>query len=85
MGIGRWALVRRQRRKATFTISQVLYQFEVLPFTPSTFEKLVERVLQGLIWQMLLVFLADVITFSCSIPEELEKLGAVFSKLVEAD
>ena len=42
-----------------------------------------ERVLQGLRWQMLLVYLDDVIIFSRSIDEHLGRLEVLFSKLKE--
>ena len=66
------------KEKTAFATSQGLYQFKVLPFglcnAPSTFERLMERVLQGLRWQMLLVYLNDVIIFSHSIDEHLGRL-----------
>lgn len=73
------------KEKTAFTTSQGLYQFKVLPFglcnAPSTFERLMERILQGLRWQILLVYLDDVIVFSSSIQEHFERLDTVFTKL----
>ena len=43
-----------------------------------------ERFLQGLRWVILLVYLDDVIIFSRSIAEHLERLDVVFSKLAES-
>ena len=86
---GYWqvSLTKDAKEKTAFATSQGLYQFKVLPFglcnAPSTFERLMERVLQGLRWQMLLVYLDDVIIFSRSIDEHLERLEVVFSKLKE--
>ena len=87
---GYWqvGLTEEAKQKTAFATSQGLYQFKVLPFglcnAPSTFERLMERVLQGLRWQILLVYLDDVIIFSRSIQEHLERLDVVFSKLKEA-
>ena len=86
---GYWqvGLTEDAKEKTAFATSQGLYQFKVLPFglcnVPSTFERLNERVLQGLRWQMLLVYLDDVIIFSRSIEEHISRLEVVFSKLKE--
>ena len=87
---GYWqvGLTDEAKEKTAFATSQGLYQFKVLPFglcnAPSTFERLMERILSGLRWQMLLVYLDDVIVFSRTIQEHLERLDVVFSKLTEA-
>ena len=87
---GYWqvGLTDEAKEKTAFATSQGLYQFKVLPFglcnAPSTFERLMERILQGLRWQILLVYLDDVIVFSRTIQEHLERLDIVFSKLKEA-
>ena len=87
---GYWqvGLTSEAKEKTAFTTSQGLYQFKVLPFglcnAPSTFERLMERVLQGLRWQILLVYLDDVIVFSRSIKEHIQRLDVVFSKLAQA-
>jgi len=87
---GYWqvGLSQEARAKTAFTTEQGLYQFKVLPFglcnAPSTFERLMERILQGLRWEMLLVYLDDVIIFSKSVKEHIERLDVVFTKLKEA-
>ena len=44
-----------------------LFQFRVMPFglsnAPATFERLMDRVLQGLWWSRCLVYLDDIISF----------------------
>ena len=75
------------KEKTAFVTQQGLFQFKVLPFglcnAPSTFERLMERVLQGLQWQILLVYLDDVIIFSKNVAEHFKRLGIVFTKLQE--
>ena len=75
------------KEKTAYATFQGLCQFKVLLFglcnAPTTFERLMERVLQGLRWQMLLVFLDDVIIFSPLVEEHLSRLEVVFSKLKE--
>jgi transposase InsO family protein len=76
------------KAKTAFSTNQGLYQFKVLPFglcnAPSTFERLMERVLHGLQWQILLVYLDDIIIFSKTSQQHLERLDSVFQRLKEA-
>ena len=86
-GSGYWqvSLTEDAKEKTAFATSQGLYQFKVLPFglcnAPSMFERLMEIMLQGLRWQMLLVYLDDVIILSCSVEEHLSRLEMFFSNL----
>ena len=56
------------REKSAFVMRGVLWQWKVLPFSltsaPATFEQLMKKVLKGLQWQTLLLYLDDVIVFS---------------------
>ena len=62
-----------------------LYQFKVMPFglcnAPATFERLMEQVLSGLPWEILLIYLDDVIMYAKTWEEELERLRRVFVRL----
>ena len=53
------------RPKPVFATRRGLFQFRVMPFglacAPTTFERLMERALTGLQWQICLVYLEDVI------------------------
>ena len=74
------------KEKTAFATPFGLYQFQVMPFglcnTPATFQCLMEQVLAGLHWTCCLVYLDDIIVFSCSVPEHLSKLrgGALPTK-----
>ena len=84
IGRSRW-LPRIVRR---LTTPDGLFQFKVMPFgltnAPATFQRLMERVLKGLHWSTCLVYLDDIIIFSKTIDEHLERLAEVFSRLRDA-
>lgn len=73
------------KEKTAFVTHGGLYQFKVLPFglcnAPSTFERLMEKVLSGLQWQTCLVYLDDIIIFGRSFEEHMARLGEVFQRL----
>ena len=55
------------RCKTAFATHSGLFQFKVMPFglcnAPATFERLMDRVLQGLRWSRCLVYLDNIISF----------------------
>ena len=71
-----------------FTMHEGLYQFKVLLFgicnAPSTFQRLTECVLRGLIWQICLIYIDDITIFSKIFEERLQHLHLVFSRLRQA-
>ena len=73
------------KRKAAFVTNEGLFQFRVMPFglcnVPSTFERLMDRVLCGMRWSRCLVYLDDVISFRGTITEALVRLEEVLSRL----
>ena len=56
------------REKSALVTRDGLWQWKVPPFgltsAPATFEQLMEKVLKGLQWQTLLLYLDDTIVFS---------------------
>ena len=52
--------------------------------SPATFEKLMERVLKGLQWQTLLLYLDDVIVFFKDFESHLERLAEVCQRFRSA-
>lgn len=52
---------------------------------PATFERLMEKVLHGLLSKICLVYLDDVIIFGKGFEEMLENLNLVFSRLKEVN
>ena len=59
-------------------------RYVTMPFglcnAPSTFQRLMERVLQGLVWKTAVVYLDDVVIFSRTPEEHLEHLREVFRR-----
>ncbi len=88
---GYWQVELTERAKeisAFCTGRGGLYQFRVLPFgmtnAPSTFERLMERVLASLQWQIAICYLDDILVWSSSISEHIDRLGLILQRLVEA-
>ena len=76
------------KEKSAFAVSGGLYQWKVMPFglcnAPATFERLMERILTGLHWEILLVYLDNVIIYGKTFDEELQRLQTVFQRLRES-
>ena len=71
--------------KTAFCTRYGLYQWRVMPFglcnAPSTFERLMEKVLSGLQWKIALLYLDDIIVFSSTVEQQLERLRLVFERI----
>ena len=82
-------LDEKDKEKTAFTSCAGLWQFTVMPFglcnAPGTFERLMERVLQGLSWKTALIYLDDVIVHGKDFQQELSRLRQVFYRLKEAN
>ena len=77
------------KQKSAFIADYGLYAWNVMPFglsnAPATFERLMDKVLSGLHWETLLVYLDDIIVLGNSVPEELARLKQVFHRLRQAN
>ena len=75
--------------KTAFCTRYGLYQWRVMPFglcnAPSTFERLMEKVLAGLQWKIALLYLDDVIVFSSTVEQQLDRLRLVFERIRKAN
>ena len=84
---GYWQVSRSQeaRVKTAFATHSGLFQFRVMPFglcnAPATFERLMDRVLQGLRWTRCLVYLDDIISFGSTFDGALTNLTLIFERL----
>ena len=65
------------------------YQFRTMPFglvnAPSTFQKLMDLVLAGLHWEICLIYLDDIIIFSTTFDEHVERIRQVLTRLHKAN
>ena len=84
---GYWqvSLSQAARAKTAFATHSGLFQFRVMPFglcnAPATFERLMDRVLQGLRWNRCLVYLDDIISFGGTFGTALSNLTLIFERL----
>ena len=84
---GYWqvSLSKEARAKTAFATHSGLFQFRVMPFglcnAPATFERLMDRVLQGLRWNRCLVYLDDIISFGGTFSAALSNLTLIFERL----
>ena len=73
------------RRKTAFITKYSLFEYLVIPFgfcnAPSTFQRCMEMVFRGLQWNILLVYLDDIIVMSSNFDEHIERLEEVFKRL----
>ena len=77
------------RAKTAFTVGRGgLYQFRRMPFglcnAPATFQRLMEKVLAGLQWEIAVLYIDDIVVFGSSVPEHLERLEVIFGRLRQA-
>ena len=75
--------------KTTFITRKGSFKFKVLPFSlsnaPAVFQRIMNMVMQGLMWEACLVFLNDIIVISSTFQQHLERLNAVFDRLKTAN
>ena len=76
------------REKTAFTCQSGLYQFKVLPFgltnAPSSFERLMEKILNGLQFDICLIYLDDVIVKSNNFSQHIDHLTKVLERIKQA-
>ena len=84
---GYWqvALDEDASQKSTFVVRSGLYRWKCMPFglcnAPATFERLMEKIMAGLQWEILLIYLDDIIVFGQTVTETLARLRVVFERL----
>lgn len=88
---GYWQVPIRpsDRPKTAFVTADGLFQFKVMPFglcsAPGTFQRMMDLVLAGLRWSACLVYLDDIIVYSSSLQEHMDRLRKVLTCLRSAN
>lgn len=81
-------LAEEDRHKTAFITKHGLFEYLVMPFglcnAPSTFQRCMELVFRGLQWNILLVYLDDIIVFASNFDEHMDRLEEVFKCLSQA-
>lgn len=81
------AMHERDRAKTAFTTPFGLFEYVRMPFGvcngPATFQRLMQATMSDLIFQILLVYLDDILVFSETFEQHLERLETVFRRLAE--
>ena len=66
-----------------------LFRFNLLAFgltnAPATFQRYMDAVLAGLKWNILLVYIEDVLIYSQTLQDHLRDLEEVFDRLIETN
>ena len=87
---GYWqvALEPADREKSAFCLDGGLWQFAVMPFglcnAPATFERIMERVMRGLVGKGVLIYLDDIIVYAPTVMEHFRLMEEVFNRLKTA-
>ena len=82
------AMDENDRAKTAFTTPFGLYEYDRMPFglcnAPATFQRLMQATMNDFIFQILLVYLDDILVYASTFQEHLERLDKVFSRLSKA-
>ena len=75
-------------QKTAFVTKYGLYEFLTMPFgmtcAPATFQRLMELALQGLQWNICLIYLDDVIVYGSTVVEHMSRVEQVLQRIKEA-
>lgn len=87
---GYWQIPMNEadKEKTAFATPDGLYEFNVMPFglcnAPATFERMIDTVLRGLKWKTCLCYLDDIVVFSSTFAQHLQRLDEVLQCLSKA-
>ena len=84
-GYNQVAVEESDKHKTAFTSPFGLYEYNRLPFGlcngPATFQRLMQHCFRDEVFQLLLVFLDDIIVYSSTIEQQIQRLEIVFRRL----
>jgi hypothetical protein len=82
-------LTENAKEKTTFVCKEGLFEFDTMPFglcnATSTFQRLMDVVLDNLRWECALVYVDDIIVFSKLFDQHLADLQGILERLIAAD
>ena len=86
-GYNQVAMANSDREKTAFCTPFGLFEYNRMPFglanAPATFQRLMQTCLNEMIFNILLVYLDDIIVYSKSFEDHLARLDHVFTRLKE--
>ncbi|KAK3703603.1 hypothetical protein QZH41_019157, partial [Actinostola sp. cb2023] len=86
-GFNQVAMDTEDRPKTAFSCPFGLFEYNRMPFglknAPSTFSRLMQRCLSDMVYVLLLVYLDDIVVYSGTFEEHLERLEKLFNRLRE--
>lgn len=81
------AVHEKDRHKTAFTTPFGLYEYHRMPFglcnAPATFQRLMQAVMSDFVFQIVLIYLDDLLVYSSTFHEHLVRLETVFRRLKE--
>ena len=81
-------LEENDKEKTAFSTMEGLFEFNVMPFgltnAPSSFQRLMTCVLSGLTNDQCLIYIDDIIVFSATFSQHLDRLRNVFQRVQDA-
>lgn len=88
-GFWQTEVAEQDRDKTTFITRSGAWRFCVLPFglknAPSQFQRLMDMVMAGILWEACIVYMDDLIIMAPTFELHLERLAAVFDRLLKAN
>lgn len=81
------AVHEKDRHKTAFITPFGLYQYRRMPFglcnAPATFQRLMQAIMSDLVFQIVLIYLDDLLVYSSTFHDHLARLETVFKRLKE--
>src|SRR5260370_42217380 len=81
-------MAKEDREKTAFCVPGGHYEFLRMPFglvnATATFQRCMERVLKGLLWQGVGVFVDDIVVYASSLPILMSRMQAVLERIEAA-
>jgi hypothetical protein len=82
------AMSEQDKHKFAFRVDGRLYEPNVMPFgsknAPSTFQRLMDKILRGMTWKQCLVYIDDILVFAKDFDEHCKRLDAVLCRIESA-